>query len=109
MSDFIALPSNFEPCGLEDFIAQIFGTLPVAHATGGLCKIIDDQTGFLYKPNTAEELSRTISNLVKLKQADSDIFNNMISYAADYVKSNYSWRIVAKEKYLELYNSLLCK
>jgi len=109
VSDFIALPSNFEPCGLEDFIAQIFGTLPVAHATGGLCKIVDDQTGFLYKPNTAEELSKTISNLVKLKQADSDIFNNMISYAADYVRSNYSWRIVTKEKYLEMYKSLLSK
>mgnify|MGYP003320229804 CR=1 FL=1 len=41
-ADFAVFPSNFEPCGLEDFIAQIYGTLPVAHATGGLCKIIDE-------------------------------------------------------------------
>nr|MCR5763275.1 glycogen/starch synthase [Treponema sp.] len=31
-SDFAIMPSEFEPCGTEDFIAQIFGTVPIAHA-----------------------------------------------------------------------------
>ena len=38
-SDFLVLPSMFEPCGLEDYIGQIYGTIPVAHAVGGLKKI----------------------------------------------------------------------
>ena len=106
-ADFIVLPSQFEPCGLEDFIAQLYGTIPVAHATGGLCKIVDEQTGYLYHPNTPEELSSIIHSLVQLKQADGDLFNNMIAYTAQYVKNTYSWRIVAKEKYMKLYHSLL--
>ena len=43
VNDFIVLPSYFEPCGLEDYIAQSYGTLPVAHKTGGLNKIIDEK------------------------------------------------------------------
>lgn len=109
VADFIALPSKFEPCGLEDFIAQLFGTIPIAHATGGLCKIIDEQTGFLYWPDTAEELASIIKSLIMLKQAEPELFNNMISYAAQYVKEHYSWRTVVKEQYLKLYKSLLDK
>ena len=35
-SDFILMPSRFEPCGLPQMIAPIYGTLPVAHDTGGI-------------------------------------------------------------------------
>jgi starch synthase len=35
-SDFILMPSLFEPCGLPQMIAPIYGTLPVAHDTGGI-------------------------------------------------------------------------
>ncbi len=35
-SDFILMPSLFEPCGLPQMIAPIYGSLPVAHNTGGI-------------------------------------------------------------------------
>ena len=35
-SDFILMPSSFEPCGLPQMIAPIYGALPVAHDTGGI-------------------------------------------------------------------------
>lgn len=35
-ADFILMPSLFEPCGLAQMIAPIYGTLAVARATGGI-------------------------------------------------------------------------
>ncbi|MBW2664175.1 MAG: glycogen/starch synthase [Deltaproteobacteria bacterium] len=35
-SDFVLMPSLFEPCGLPQMTGPIYGTLPVAHDTGGI-------------------------------------------------------------------------
>lgn len=35
-SDFIIMPSLFEPCGLPQMVAPIYGALAVARATGGI-------------------------------------------------------------------------
>nr|MBL0716217.1 glycogen/starch synthase [Desulfobacterales bacterium] len=35
-ADFILMPSRFEPCGLPQMIGPLYGTLPVAHDTGGI-------------------------------------------------------------------------
>jgi starch synthase len=49
-SDFLLMPSRFEPCGLSQMYAQRFGSLPVARETGGLADTIQDGvTGFLFR------------------------------------------------------------
>ena len=107
-ADIAVFPSNFEPCGTEDFIAQMYGTICLAHATGGLKKIIDGETGFLYQPNDADTLFRYLSSLVRIaSQAGRDIFRSMLSYTARYITDNYSWDKVARESYLPLFKRLL--
>jgi starch synthase len=58
-SDFLLMPSRFEPCGLSQMYAQRFGSLPVAHRTGGIADTVEDGvTGFLFDdPSLAGLLS----------------------------------------------------
>lgn len=56
-SDFLLMPSRFEPCGLSQMYAQSFGTLPVASRTGGLVDTVEDGvTGFLFEETSLSEL-----------------------------------------------------
>ena len=61
-SDFLLMPSRFEPCGLGQMYAQKVGTLPIAHRTGGLSETIEDgQSGFLFSSATTSALRSAIN------------------------------------------------
>ncbi len=109
IGDFIVLPSYFEPCGLEDFISQIYGTLPVANSTGGLNKIIDYETGFLYQNNSAENLIAKLSEVISIKLYKPQIIYRMIKKAAIHIHKNYLWKNVIKNKYIPFFKEILKK
>lgn len=112
-SDFIVLPSEFEPCGLEDMIAQFFGTIPIARAVGGLLKILDGETGFLYggdsSPNDPRELARTVLRLSSRftetggTKSVGAPFRDIVRRAARAVAVNADWDRIIRDSYIPLY------
>ena len=107
VSDFIVLPSFFEPCGLEDFIAQVYGTVPIAHKTGGLNKIEDGRTGFLYNTNTAGVLTAKLTEAIMLKMLRPSQIARMIKSGAYSVHHEYPWKNVIQKKYLPFFKEIL--
>lgn len=100
-SDFCLMPSRFEPCGLVQMQAQCYGSLPIAHATGGLADtIIDDRTGFLFSNYSAESLRNACCRAF---DADADALARMRRAA---MSRSFGWSKAA-ERYAELYSSIL--
>ncbi|CAK9036044.1 Starch synthase 1 [Durusdinium trenchii] len=57
--DFILMPSRYEPCGLPQMAAALYGAVVIATATGGLKDCVkgieeQDATGFLIHPPVTE-------------------------------------------------------
>jgi starch synthase len=66
-SDFLLMPSRYEPCGLSQMYAQRFGSLPVARNTGGLADTIENGvTGFLFDESTVESYQQALSRAFKV-------------------------------------------
>lgn len=60
-SDFLLMPSRFEPCGLSQLYAQRLGCLPIARRTGGLIDTIEDgATGFLFDHCTVADYATAV-------------------------------------------------
>lgn len=80
-SDFLLMPSRFEPCGLSQMYAQRFGSLPIACKTGGLADTIQDSvTGFLFDKPSAASLWRTIDRALRAFRSRR-VFHQMKSAA----------------------------
>lgn len=104
-SDFALIPSLFEPCCLEDLISQVFGTIPIAHSTGGLKKIIDEKSGFLFMHPDSESLIRSVHRAKEFFY-DKKRFASMIFWTAEYVSNIYSWDYVIQKKYLKFFKKI---
>ncbi len=116
-SDFLVLPSEYEPCGLEDYIGQIYGTIPLARAVGGLNKIIPGKTGFLYGedtvPNDAHDVSALLTEITRDylrcggRRFTDGKFLAIIREAAAFVAREADWDRIIREGYLALYEKKL--
>jgi starch synthase len=80
-ADALLMPSHFEPCGLSALNALRFGTLPIAHATGGLLEHLDD-----YDPSTGT------GNALLYRNDSSAGFWDAITRAVTLFRDKLAWR-----------------
>ena len=104
--DFFLIPSLYEPCGLTDYIAQLFGNLPLVHHVGGLVKVIDRTTGFAYQEHSAEALAQTMLLALDIYHNRPEQLNTMQKAALQHIQTHYQWQHVMQE-YLSLYQKAL--
>jgi starch synthase len=72
-SDFLLMPSRFEPCGLTQMYAMKYGTIPIVRATGGLADTVHEYvpeygsgTGFVFLHYYADDFDYAISRALRL-------------------------------------------
>ncbi|MFZ3070385.1 MAG: glycogen/starch synthase [Anaerolineaceae bacterium] len=106
--DIFLMPSLYEPCGLSQMIAMIYGNIPVARATGGLKDSIIDYrtdpenaTGFLFSEKSSEGLVSAINFALQI-YANKSVWNQIQQNA---MACEFSWTKSASE-YLKIYQEL---
>lgn len=99
--DFFVIPSRFEPCGLTDFIAQLFGNVPVVHLVGGLVKIKDGLTGIGYEEDSPDALLDALKRALVL-YTDRESLRLVQFQGVLEIEKKYTWSRVMK-RYVALY------
>lgn len=108
-SDFLLIPSRYEPCGLSQFYGMRYGALPVAHAVGGLVDSItdigagdgDEGTGVLFREPSAKALLAALDRAIALRGQPSAY--DAIQQRA--MQADHSWSQPAR-RYAQLYDSV---
>jgi len=111
-ADFFLMPSQYEPCGLNQLYSLRYGTVPIVRATGGLADTVIDATpanlasgratGFAFIPFTADALLEAVMRAVKLFREKPDAFR---AVQATGMQQDWSWGRSAEE-YRKVYQNL---
>lgn len=110
--DMLLLPSRFEPCGLTQFYAFRYGTVPIGHVTGGLADTLIDTSydslitgtanAFVFEHGNAGAFQWAVERAVGL-HADPEKWHRIVESG---LAQDFSWNRSAK-RYLDLYNDLV--
>jgi starch synthase/alpha-amylase len=112
-ADFMLMPSRFEPCGLPQMIAPIYGALPVAHDTGGIHDTvtqIDTENGtgngFLFVHYDSQGLMWAIDQAMAFFGLPGDIRAREIRRIMVESADRFTHSVTARE-YMVLYERML--
>ncbi|RJX73762.1 glycogen synthase GlgA [Vibrio sinensis] len=109
-SDFFLMPSEFEPCGLNQIYSMAYGTLPIVRAVGGLKDSVVDYdtnsdlaTGFIFHEPEPYALLLVMQRSLLLYLQYPEEIERLKLFA---MQQNFSWSTAAQE-YLSLYYAAL--
>jgi len=108
-SDFLMMPSRVEPCGLNQFYAMRYGTIPLVRNVGGLADTVIDISekggyGIVFQNFNLEEFVDAIKRGVEM-------YNKKELFEKDREKVmglDFSWNR-STDEYISLYKSVIPK
>jgi starch synthase len=103
-ADTVAVPSRFEPCGLTQMYAMLYGALPLVRRTGGLADTVQDGpagNGFVFEAVGEGALTAALAQLL---QAWNDPARWQAMQARA-MQADFGWAGAAR-RYLALYREL---
>jgi starch synthase len=105
-SDFFLMPSEFEPCGLNQMYSLAYGTLPIVRHVGGLADTVIDislpnANGFSFEAPSALNLLSTIRNALLSYQESPATIKQMAKLG---MQTRFTWDTAAKH-YEQVYQS----
>ena len=110
-ADMFVMPSQYEPCGLNQLYSLKYGTVPVVRATGGLVDTVVDATpasiaagtatGFSFDDYTALALGEALQRACQAYR-DRGLWTQLMETG---MRQDWSWRHSAEE-YAKLYERI---
>jgi starch synthase len=107
-ADLFIMPSQYEPCGLNQMYSMRYGTVPVVRATGGLDDTVENYdaaankgNGFKFGPYSASALLEKIREAIYF-YTKPDVW---VRIQRNGMTTDNSWSAAAN-KYLELYGEI---
>jgi len=114
-SDFMLMPSLFEPCGLPQMTAPLYGSLPVVHGTGGLYDTIrpmdvENSTGngFRFDNYDPQALRWGIDRAMEFDALPLETRDIQIRRVIRESAKEFSHEEVAR-RYIEIYEEMLAR
>ncbi len=112
-SDFILMPSRFEPCGLPQMVGVIYGSLPIVHDTGGLHNTIDhlDLTGnrgngFVFRNYNSAGLLWAIDEALRFWQLPVAERQAQVQRVMREGQARFNHQVCARH-YIDIYENML--
>lgn len=114
-SDFMLMPSLFEPCGLPQMTAPIYGSLPVVHSTGGLYDTVhpidvehSTGNGFRFEDYNSQGFRWAIDQAMEFYALPQDVREREIRRVMLDSAVRFSHKEVAR-RYIEIYEQMLAR
>jgi len=113
-SDMFLMPSQYEPCGLNQLYSVRYGSVPVVRATGGLRDTICDldqadeertANGFSFSNWDAADLNRTLERAISTYANRPDLWKQLVETG---MRQDWSWNASAA-RYINLYQQTVAR
>jgi ADP-glucose type glycogen/starch synthase len=112
-SDFMLMPSRFEPCGLPQMASQIYGSLPVVHDTGGLHDTVapldlenGTGNGFRFETYDTGGLRWAIDQAMEFYAKPPDVREAVVARVMTEAAERFTHQVTARN-YIDIYESML--